>query len=108
MMSFDNYTATEDPAVAAAEPAEPKVKEGSADERQGDFLLLRKAANGLQPGVYRELRAKSGKTHWHRICAPLEILANTRTAQGQGWGRLVAFNDPDGTEHRWAIPARLL
>lgn len=42
------------------------------------------------------------------ICAPLRILASTRDANGESWGLLVRFADPDGTEKDWNIPAEML
>jgi uncharacterized protein (DUF927 family) len=42
------------------------------------------------------------------VCAKLDILARTRDSNGEGWGLLVRFPDPDGTEKDWNIPAELL
>ncbi|MEL6286638.1 MAG: DUF927 domain-containing protein, partial [Pseudomonadota bacterium] len=45
------------------------------------------------------------KATW--LCSPLRVLSLPRDRSGQGWGRLVEVNDPDGQVHRWAIPAEL-
>lgn len=42
------------------------------------------------------------------ICSPLEVTARTRDANGENWGRLLEFTDPDGVLHRWAMPMNLL
>lgn len=42
------------------------------------------------------------------VCSRLEVLALTRDADGQGWGYLLAFDDPAGNARQWAMPARML
>jgi putative DNA primase/helicase len=42
------------------------------------------------------------------ICGRLEIAAVTRDAKGDGWGRLLRWNDPEGRAHEWALPMSLL
>lgn len=42
------------------------------------------------------------------ICSRLNVVAQTRDASGESWGRLLEWSDPDGTIHRWACPARML
>ncbi|MDL1861038.1 DUF927 domain-containing protein [Betaproteobacteria bacterium PRO7] len=42
------------------------------------------------------------------ICSPLEVIARTRDVDGGDWGYLVQLTDPEGTAHRWAMPARML
>lgn len=41
-------------------------------------------------------------------CAPLWIEAVTRNPNGDGWGRLLRWNDGDGRGHSWAMPMSLL
>ncbi len=43
-----------------------------------------------------------------RICSRLEVIARTRDQAGENHGRLLRFIDPDGLEHRWAMPMELL
>lgn len=43
-----------------------------------------------------------------RICSRLEVIARTRDQAGENHGRLLRFHDPDGLEHRWAMPMELL
>jgi putative DNA primase/helicase len=42
------------------------------------------------------------------ICSKLEITAVTRDAKNESWGRLLEFDDLDGTHHAWAMPMELL
>ena len=42
------------------------------------------------------------------ICSKLEITALTRDAKNEAWGRLLEFDDLDGTRHTWALPMDLL
>lgn len=41
------------------------------------------------------------------ICSKLEVLAMTRTPEGNGWGRMLQWQDKDYRVHRWAMPASL-
>lgn len=38
------------------------------------------------------------------LCAPLAVLARTRSDTAEGWGYLLRFSDPDGNEKTWAAP----
>jgi hypothetical protein len=42
------------------------------------------------------------------VCGPLEVLAATCDSRNCGWGVLIAWQDPKGTRHEWAIPKSLL
>lgn len=42
-----------------------------------------------------------------RISSRLEVLAMTRTSDGNGWGRMLEWSDIDNRVHRWAIPASM-
>jgi uncharacterized protein (DUF927 family) len=43
-----------------------------------------------------------------RICGRLEVAALTRDAKGDGWGRLLRWDDSEGRAHVWAMPMSLL
>jgi len=43
-----------------------------------------------------------------RICSRLDVVAETRDANGEGWGRLLQWRDREGREHLWAMPMALL
>jgi uncharacterized protein (DUF927 family) len=42
------------------------------------------------------------------ICGRLEVAALTRSADGNGWGRLLKWADSEGQVHEWAMPMSLL
>lgn len=42
------------------------------------------------------------------VSTPLSVTALTRDADGEAWGRLLEFRDPDGVLHRWPCPMELL
>lgn len=39
-----------------------------------------------------------------KVCSPLTIEADTRNARGEGWGRLLIFQDREGREKSWVMP----
>ena len=59
-------------------------------------------------GVYLRGSPSARDDGWSWICSPLRVIALTHDRHGTGWGRLIKVSDPDGHEHRWAMPARLL
>ncbi len=59
-------------------------------------------------GVFFVARDREGRASRQWVCAPLEVVARTRDAEGASWGYLLAFDDPDGTRKVLAVPARLL
>ncbi len=42
------------------------------------------------------------------VCPPLEVVALVRDPHGEGWGKLVRFRDPDGSEKRRILPDAML
>lgn len=50
----------------------------------------------------------AGEHKWWWVCSPLKITAFTRDAKNESWGRLLEFDDMDGTHHEWAMPMELL
>lgn len=49
---------------------------------------------------------KPGEKIW--LGPPLHFLARTRNSDSEAWGLLLAWHDPDGRPHRWAMPASVL
>ena len=47
-----------------------------------------------------------GAAHW--ICTELHVVAKTRDASGEDWGRLLRWHDADGMPHVWAAPLDLM
>ncbi len=50
----------------------------------------------------------SNEGKWWWVSSKLEITAFTRDAKNESWGRLLEFDDLDGTHHAWAMPMELL
>jgi uncharacterized protein (DUF927 family)/phage/plasmid primase-like uncharacterized protein len=42
------------------------------------------------------------------ICGHLAVVAATRDAKSNAWGRLLEWRDADGVRHQWAMPLELL
>jgi putative DNA primase/helicase len=80
-------------------PAESDAPAASADDA-GPFEVG-------PAGVWFLARDRDGRTSRQWVCGPLEVEARTRDEAGGAWGFLIAFSDPEGTQKRIAIPARL-
>lgn len=59
-----------------------------------------------ESGVYFRSDDQEEAPLW--ICSRLDVSAMTRDQDGEAWGRLLEFRDPDGRLHRWACPLELL
>ncbi len=42
------------------------------------------------------------------LCDPLEVLAGSRDFDGDNWGKILRWTDPDGIVHKWPLPLELL
>lgn len=62
---------------------------------------------GKNPGLFK-VEAKGDETFNLRIGPPLRIIGKTFDDVWENWGTLMAWKDPAGTEHRWALPDDLL
>lgn len=101
--------------MQSARESKGKAKAGKAGKGntppRARFVNTTSEAMG-RPGVYwigtaqRDGETIEAEPQW--ICAPLEIAALTRDANGGEWGRLLVFADRDGHEHRWAMPMAML
>lgn len=59
-------------------------------------------------GIFYRTEDKDGNQDWVWMCSPIKVLALTRNADGEEWGRLIEVVDPDGKAHRWPMPMALL
>ena len=75
-----------------------------AHEQQGAFICVRRECH-LPPGVYRIADEERGPV---KICSQLEVIADTRDAKGESWGRLLRITDRDGVAKERVVPMRLL
>lgn len=93
-------------------------------KRQIDAALIQPAAPASDPVVDAQNEASTRESQfsvndrglWHkgedgthkRISSALWVDAMTRNDRGEAWGRLLRFRDPEGREHLWACPIKLL
>jgi uncharacterized protein (DUF927 family) len=68
---------------------------------QGSFKVGR-------AGVFRLVEDSEGNREWVWTASEIEVLAETRNAAGEAWGRLLRVPDRDAIEHRWAMPMGML
>ena len=47
-------------------------------------------------------------TEWKWFCSRLEIIAETRSVNGEDWGRLLCVTDRDGRAKEWAMPMQMM
>lgn len=62
-----------------------------------------------RPGVWflpRDAEGNRKRPVW--VCTPLHVTARTRTEDGNGWGMMLEFTDPDRQPKKWAMPSALL
>ena len=89
---------------------------GGGDSEPDRFILVTKEeqissrdSRCDRPGVWFLQKAPNGRAEWwHWVCAPLLVTARTRTDEGNGWGLLLEFTDPDNRAKAWAMPSALL
>ena len=91
----------------ASSPAAPTSVSAPIQDDASDTPISRFHVN--DQGVWYYGKSDTGNDApplW--ICSRLEITAVTRDAKSESWGRLLEFDDPDGTHHAWALPMEML
>jgi len=108
MMAAAGKAAGDSPAASdVSSPA--RNGQGNVESAGPHFELIGQSGGTRNAGVYWIGVDKDGSRQPPRwICSPMRIAAETRDMQGGEWGRLLIFPDRDGTEHRWAMPMRML
>lgn len=69
------------------------------------FYMVEK---GEHAGLYYTQTRPDGTSEDVRLGPPLKVLAHTRTIEGDNWGLMLRWNDPDGRQHDWPMPLSLL
>lgn len=64
--------------------------------------------DGKRAGLYKLETTADGDVKETRLGPPLFVRGMTRDADGNDWGLLLEWYDPDGKLHRWAMPLELL
>lgn len=60
-----------------------------------------------EKGVEKRVDADSGH-EWRWFCSQVEVVALTRNADSEEWGRLLVVSDRDRKKHEWAMPMQML
>lgn len=77
-----------------------------APTRSGAFRV---SATGVEKRVERKDEdTGETKVEWRWICSHLEVVAETRNADGEEWGRLLRLTDRDDKVKDWSMPMSLL
>jgi putative DNA primase/helicase len=72
--------------------------------------------SSAQPNTKESRFCVNDRGLWHKgddgtaklISSAIHVEAMTRNERGESWGRLLRFRDPEGREHLWACPIKLL
>lgn len=101
-------------AILAASPWHPAPDDGetgtpAGSRRRAREWPFRATADGIEKRMERT-DPDSGETRveWRWFCSPLEIVADTRDADGEAWGRMLRIIDRDGRAKAWAMPMSML
>ena len=71
----------------------------------GRFVIRDTDSGKNKAGVYFSEKDNEGNYKPERlICSPLRVIAQTRDASGNSWGRLLQWYDRDKRLHEWACP----
>lgn len=95
-------------AKQAAEAKKVRAGQSGKAQRQRKGRFPFKVENGQ---IWREIEAETeGETRkkWVAFGSEVNVLARTRTAEGEDHGRLLEVVDCDGVRHLWAMPSALL
>lgn len=104
---LDAVRAQIEAALAGGSKADPKARTAGAEQPAAPDGSARFTVDDR--GVWFHGRDREGNAEapaW--VCSPLRVEAYTRDQDGAEWGLLVSLPDPEGAEHRLAVPARLL
>ncbi len=71
---------------------------------EGFFLV----PEGKRAGLYKLDVKPDGEPNEIRIGPPLSVKGMTRDSEGNEWGLMLEWADPDGKKHTWPMPIELL
>ncbi len=71
---------------------------------EGFFLV----PEGKRAGLYKLEAKPDGEMNEVRIGPPLAVKGMTRDSEGNEWGLMLEWADPDGKKHTWPMPIELL
>ena len=71
---------------------------------EGFFLV----PEGKRAGLYKLETKPDGEMNEVRLGPPLAVKGMTRDSEGNEWGLMLEWADPDGKKHTWPMPIELL
>ena len=94
-------------AIAASQAYDPSCAV------QRTFMVRYRAEGQEAPGLHHEVQVKDPETgevttKWMWFASRVDVVADTRDAMGEQWGRLLEVHDRDGSIHQWAMPMELM
>jgi uncharacterized protein (DUF927 family) len=97
--STPNGSIEDDESPAVEKPAK-------AEKKESPFRLTER-------GVERRIETRDKElgittVEWRWFCSRLEVSAETRSSEGEEWGRLLSVTDRDGRVKTWAMPMAML
>ncbi len=93
-------------AIAAALAGPAVTIETRPSRREWPFRLTGRGVEKRTERVDKESGATT--VEWKWICSPLAVVAETRSTEGEEWGRLLGITDRDGRAKLWAMPMAML
>jgi putative DNA primase/helicase len=103
-------TAAKEAAEAKKDPGHSRQQKRQADRKEikrRRAFPFKNEAGQLWREVETEGDGDAKSKRWVQIGSELHVLALTRSAEGEDWGRLVEVIDRDGAKHLWAVPQSL-
>lgn len=83
--------------------------EDPPDEEEFEGWPFRVEWNGVEKRIERVDKETGIVTvEWRWFCSVLEVTAETRSADGEEWGRLLIVTDRDDARKEWAMPMAML
>lgn len=90
---------------ASTQPSEKAAKRAKAPESPAGNDRFSVSENGVWH-IARDDEGNEKRPVW--LCSRLVVTARTRSDDGNGWGYLLQFADPDGNPKSWAMPSSML
>lgn len=92
-----------------AEARETQRRRDAGEPEELACWPFRVVKNGVEKRIERtDKETGAVTTEWKWFCSPLEIVAETRSAAGEDWGRLLCVTDRDGRKKEWAMPMQMM
>lgn len=83
---------------------EARKRDDDCPMPEGFFL----EKEGRRAGLYKLETRSDGDSQEIRLGPPLLVKGMTRGADGNEWGLMLEWIDPDGNKHAWAMPVEML